>query len=447
MTTESANRLALFGGPKAVQADFKDAFTWPIVTREDEDAVLEVLRRRGMSGKEVTMAFENEFAAWQGVPYALGFSTGTGAIEAAMFACKVGIGDEVIAPSQTYWATCLQAFNLGATIVFADVDPDTLCLDPDDIEHRITDRTKLIIPVHYLAHPADMDPIMAIAEQHGVKVMEDVSHAQGGLYKGRKTGTIGHVGAMSLMTGKSFAIGEAGMLVTEDREIYDRAVAWAHYARFSPESVETDDLKPVAGLPLGARKYRMHQLSAAMGRVQLKYYDERCREIRRAMNYFWDLLEDVPGIQAHRTPPGSDSHMGGWYAAHGLYKPEELGGLSVTRFCEALQAEGVTCGPGANRPLHLHPLLNTADVYGHGKPTRIANAPRDLRQPPGSLPVCEALAKRVYRIPWFKKYYPEIIEEHAAAFRKVAANYEGLLADDLGDSDELGGWNLSRVAQ
>jgi len=193
---------------------------------------------------------------------------------------------------------------------------------------------------------------------------------------------------------------------------------------------------------MGAYKYRMHQLSSALGRVQLKYYDERCREIRKAMNYFWDLLEGVPGLKAHRPPKDSGSNMGGWYAAHGLYRPEELEGLSVTRFCEAVRAEGGIATPGCNKPLHLHPLLNDVDIYGHGKPTRIAHSDRDVRQRKGSLPVSEKIDSLTYAIPWFKKYYPEIIEEHAKAFRKVAENYKALLDGDPGNPESAGGWSF-----
>src|ERR1035437_9462994 len=221
----SESKLALFGGPKAVKSGNAKLFAWPIITREDEKAVLEVLRRGGMSGTDVTVEFEKEYATWQGIKYALGCSSGTAALQCAMYGCKVGIGDEIICPSITYWASCLPAFSLGATIVFAEIDPQTLCIDPKDIEHRITDRTKAIVVVHYLGHPADMDPIMAIARKHNVKVIEDVSHAHGGFYKGRKVGTIGDVAGYSLMSGKSFSLGEAGMLTTNDREIYERAIA------------------------------------------------------------------------------------------------------------------------------------------------------------------------------------------------------------------------------
>ena len=172
----------------------------------------------------------------------------------------------------------------------------------------------------------------------------------------------------------------------------------------------------------------MQPLSSAVGRSQLKYYPGRMAEIQRAMNHFWDLLDSVPGVVAHRSPEDSGSTMGGWYAAKGLYAPEELGGLPVARFCEAVTAE---CGqfkimPGANPLMHLHPVLNDADVYGHGKPTRIANSDRDLRQPAGSLPVTEGLPGRIYSIPWFKHFDAEIIGQYATAFRKVAEHAEEL---------------------
>ena len=436
------SKLALLGGPKSVQSDPGNIFNWPIVTPEHEEAVLEVLRRGGMSGTDVTRQFEKEYADWIGTTYALGANTGTEALRAAMYGCGVGVGDEIISPSVTYWASCLPALSLGATVVFAEIDPDTLCIDPNDIEHRITERTKAIVAVHYCGHPADMDPIMEIAARHNVKVIEDVSHAHGGRYKGRTVGAIGDVGAMSLMSGKSFATGEAGILTTDDREIYDRALAFGHYDLYAAENIETEYLKPYAGLPLGGYKFRVNQLSSAMGRVTLKYYDGYVAEIQQAMNYFWDLLADVPGIAPHRPAQDSGSTMGGWYAARGLYRSEELGGLSISRFAQAVSAEGARCGPGTNNPLHLHPLFHEADVYGHGKPTVIANADRDLRQPRGSLPVSENIGTRTYSIPWFKKFRPHIIEEYANAYRKAAENYEELLEDDTGQGENIGTWRF-----
>lgn len=445
--------LALFGGPRAVTIDPRDTFTWPIVTEADEAAVLDVLRHGAMSDLDVTMEFEAAFAAWQDRRYALGFNTGTSALHAAMFAVKVGVGDEIICPSLTYWASALQVFALGGTVVFADISPDTLCIDPGDIAHRITDRTKAIMVVHYMGHPADMDAIMAIANDYGIPVIEDVSHAHGGLYRGQTVGTFGRVAAMSLMSGKSLPIGEGGMLVTDDQEVYERAIAFGHYRRYD-DRIETPDLRPYRGLPMGGQKCRMNQLCSAMGRVQLANYDARAAETRRAINAFWDLLEDVPGLRAHRVDPDGapeavgapdavgDSTMAGWYAAGGLYRPEELGGLSVTRFAQAVQAEGSSCRPGINKPLHLHPLFNDCDIYGHGKPTRIANSDRDLRQPLGSLPVSEGIGARAFGIPQFKRYNPDVIEAHAMAYRKVAQHHDALLEGDEGNPPDLCNWGL-----
>ena len=205
-----------------------------------------------------------------------------------MFALGIGQGDEIICPATTYWASALPVFTLGGTVVFADIDPRALCLDPNDIERHISPRTKAIVAVHYLGHPADMDAIMDIAGRHGLKVL----------------------------------IG---------------------------------------------------------------------------------------------------SNMAGWYGYCGLYRREKLGGLSITRFCEAVRAEGFPgASAGCNKALHTHPAFNDVDIYGQGRPTRIANSSRDLRQPPGSLPVAERIGHEVFFIPWFKHFRPEVIREHAAAFRKVA---------------------------
>lgn len=422
-----SNELALLGGKAAVQSPVEDLFSWPIITSEDEAAVLNVLRRKAMSGVDVTREFETEFAAWQGRTYALGCNTGTAAIHSAMFAVGVGAGHEVICPAITYWASVLQCFSLGATAVFADIDPDTLCIDPNDIEHRITPQTKAIVVVHYVGYPCDMDAIMDIARRHNIAVIEDVSHAQGGMYRGRKVGTFGDVAAMSLMTGKSFACGEAGILVTNDREMYERAALFGHYERGS--EIESEALKSFVGLPMGGHKYRMHQVSAAVARVQLKYYDERCHEIDRAMSYFGDLIDEIPGLHMHRVQE-EGSTMAGWYSPMAHYDAEALGGLSLQRFVEAVKAEGVPCVPGCSFPLHLHPLFNECDIYGHGQPTRVHNATRDVRQAKGSLPISEGINNRMLFVPWFKHYRPNQIEEYAEALRKVANNYETLLQED-----------------
>ena len=429
-------KLAVFGGPKTIASEPEALFHWPIVTREDEEAVVAVLRAGTMSGTDVTKKFEREFADWIGTDFALASCNGTAGLLAAMWACGVGAGDEIVCPSMTYWASAAPALLLGATVNFADIDAASLCIDPEDIEARLSPRTKAIVVVHYAGHPCDMDRILEIARRRGVKVIEDVSHAQGSLYKGKKCGTLGDIGVMSLMAGKSFAIGEGGIIVTNDRKLYERCVAFGHYertgapSRFNPKDNQITDpeLLPFSGIALGAAKHRMNQTVSAMGRVQLKYYAERIAEIQKALNYFWKGLEGVPGIKPHRADLAAGSTMGGWYYPHGLYRADELDGLACERFCEALRAEGfAACLPGANKPLHLHAFFHSADVFRQGKPTALAFGQRDVRQGRGTLPVSERIDEICFTVPWFKHADERAIDPYVEAFRKVALGRGGLL--------------------
>ena len=267
--------LAIRGGTPTIVTEPKELFLWPIVTEEDEKAVLAVLHERSMSGTEITKKFEKEMAAWLGVEYALGYCNGTAAILGAMYAAGIGAGDEIICPSMTYWASAAPALSLGAAVNFAEIDEKSLCIDPGDIEHRIGPRTKAIMVVHYAAHPCDMDRILPIARRHGLVVIEDASHAQGSTYKGRPCGTLGDISVMSLMTAKAFATGEGGMLFTNDRRMFERAISFGFYERtgsasefFSKDNQLTDpQLMKFAGVPVGGYKHRMHQMSSAVGQI------------------------------------------------------------------------------------------------------------------------------------------------------------------------------------
>jgi dTDP-4-amino-4,6-dideoxygalactose transaminase len=219
------------------------------------------------------------------------------------------------------------------------------------------------------------------------------------------------------------------MMVTNNRDLYERCVAYGHYERTGlpsnfnavDRSIFNPALNKFAGLPLGGYKHRMNQTCSAMGREQLKHYDRRMAEIQSAMNRFWDLLDGVPGLRAHRPPANSKSTMGGWYAARGLYRAGELGGLSCEKFCAAVRAEGFGgCTPGVNMPLHLHAVYHEADLFNMGRPTMISFGQRDVRQGPGTLPVAESIRDICYSIPWFKHDRPAVIKAHAQVYRKVA---------------------------
>ena len=428
-------KLAINGGDKAVGNFKSELFAWPIVTDEDRKAIVDVLDNRLMSGTDITKEFEKEYKEWIGAKFALGYCNGTSALHAAMWACGVGAGDEIICPSTTYWASCTAALSLGAAVNFADIDPETLCIDPKDIEHRISPKTKAIVVVHYAGYPADMDSIMEIAKRHNVKVIEDASHSHGSMYKGRHTGTIGDIAGMSMMSGKAFAIGEAGLVTTNNRDLYERCISFGHYARTGAPSnfnavdaqVTNPELQKFAGIPLGGYKHRMNQWCAAMGKVQLKYYPERIAEIEKAMTYFCDLLDANLGLKTHRPPKDSGLTKGGWYAPVCHYIPEELKNIPLEIFCKAVQAEGVSCLPGINHPLHLHKVFHEADIFNMGQPTMISFGQRDVRQGLGALPISEAACSKNFFIPKFTTYNKKEIENVAAAYKKVIDNIKELV--------------------
>ena len=437
-------KLAITGGTPVLKAQDEGLFHWPIVNDAMRAAQAQVLETGNMSGTDIARRFEASFASWQERKYALSHNNGTNALNAAMFAVGLGPGDEIICTSVTYWASCTGALALGAAVVFCDIDPDTLQMDPASLEAHITPRTKAIMVVHYMAHPAPMDEIMAIARKHGLKVIEDVSHAQGGHYKGRKLGTFGDAAAMSLMSCKSFAIGEGGMLVTDDAEIFKRAVVFGHYDRIIDVCTD-EEMEGPKNIPWGGLKNRMHQTSAAIGLEQLKKHDAEIAEIDRAMKYFWKGISDIPGISMI-YPKEEGSDKAGWYASRFLYDAAAFGGISNVTFCEALNAEA--CGGfsfGCNMPLHFSSVFFDVDIYGHGRPTASAFLPDgvDLRAETGALPNAEKVNMRVLGEPWFKHDDHAKIDPYIEALRKVAANVGELQA--INDTTPiLGGIALSK---
>ncbi len=439
------SKLAILGGAPVIAKPDESLFHWPIVNDAMRKAQADVLEAGNMSGTDISRRFEGEFAKWQRRKYALSHNNGTSALNAAMYAIGLGPGDEIICTSVTYWASCTGALALGASVVFCDINPDTLQMDPASFEARITPRTKAVMVVHYMAHPAPMDEIMSIARKHGLKVIEDVSHAQGGHYKGQMLGTFGDVAAMSLMSCKSFAIGEGGMLATDDAEIYRRAIRFGHYDRIADVYSE-EEMEATKNIPFGGLKNRMHQVSAAIGLEQLKKHDAEIAEIDRAMKYFWKGLEGVDDGLRAIYPKEEGSDKAGWYASRFLYDAAAFCGVSNVTFCDALNAEtGGGWSFGCNMPLHLSSVFFDVDVYGHGKPTARAFLPEgvDPRAESGALPNADAVNGRVMGEPWFKHCDPARIDPYIEAVRKVAANAADLLP--INDTAPIiGGIALSR---
>jgi len=249
-------------------------------------AIQRVLRStRFIMGPEV-QALEEELAQYLGVAHAVGVNSGTDALVIALRALGVGEGDEVITSAFTFFATGESISIIGAVPVFVDVDPHTYNLNVEQIEAAITPHTKAIIPVHLFGHAADMSPIMALAEKHGLVVVEDTAQAFGGHYQGQKLGTIGHAGAYSFFPSKNLgAYGDAGLITTDDGEA-------AHLAR---KLRAHGSLKKYHNEILGYNS-RLDALQAAILRVKLPHVDDFNAGRKAAAARYHDLLADVEGI-------------------------------------------------------------------------------------------------------------------------------------------------------
>ncbi len=231
--------------------------------------------------------FEDAFAEYIGVKHALSTSCCTGSLHLALLALGVGPGDEVIVPDTTWVASATAVTYVGATPIFADVEPDSWCLDPDSFESLIGERTKAVIPVHLYGHPARMDRIMEIARAHGLFVVEDAAPAIGATFEGRKTGTFGDFAAFSFQGAKLVVSGEGGMLVTNDDALYEKVYSFWDQGR-TPGTFWINEL----GL-----KYKMSNVQAAIGLGQLERVDELVEAKRRVFSWYAEGLNGVKGLR------------------------------------------------------------------------------------------------------------------------------------------------------
>jgi len=241
--------------------------------------------------------FESTFADYLGVKHALATSSGTGALHLALLSLGIGPGDEVIVPDVTWVATANAVVYSGATPIFADIQPDSWCLDPDSFESKISKRTKAVMPVHLYGHPAEMDRILEIAERHGLFVVEDAAPAIGAEFRGRKAGTFGHLAAFSFQGAKLAVTGEGGMLVTDDDEIFKRAYSLWDQGR-TPGTFWINEI---------GWKYKMSNIQAALGLGQMERVDELVEAKRRVFTWYEEGLAGVPFVTLNKEMPWARS--------------------------------------------------------------------------------------------------------------------------------------------
>ncbi len=330
---------------------------WPSFTEEEADAAREVLLSNrvnywtGQEGRE----FEKEFAAWADSRYAIALTNGTVALDLALKALNIGPGDEVIVTSRTFLASASSIVTAGAVPVFADVDGESQNITADTIRHVLTERTKAVICVHLAGWPCDMDPIMELANEHGLYVIEDCAQAHGARYKGRSVGSIGHVSAWSFCQDKIMTTGgEGGMVTTNDRELWKMMWAYKDHGKSWDAVYEREH-------PPGFRwlhesfgtNWRMTEIQAVLGRIQLKRMSDWTAARTRNAERIWEACRAFKAIRV----PEFDEREGSLHAHYKCYvqiRPEHLA-LEWTRdrIIEEIVALGVPCFQGSCSEVYL----------------------------------------------------------------------------------------------
>jgi dTDP-4-amino-4,6-dideoxygalactose transaminase len=371
--------------PKIMQNNpvpFLDLVTQARTLRAEVDAAFDEILTSAwyVRGPKVD-AFEAAFAEYCNVDHALGVSSGTAALELAIRACEIGVGDEVITVSHTFAATVAAVAMTGATPVLVDVNRETYTMDPAAAEAAVTDRTRAILPVHLYGQPADMDLILAIAERYGLRVIEDAAQAHGAVYRGRRAGSMGHLACFSFYPGKNLgAYGEAGAVVGRDAELMDRVrLLHDHGARTKYEHV------------LPGFNHRMEAFQGAVLGIKLPHLDDWTALRQERAGWYDELLAGTPAV----TPAAARdrSHVYHLY----VIQVDDRDALQ-----EHLAAQDIATGIHYPTPVHLQPGYA---FLGYGA---------------GDLPVTESVSARILSLPM----YPELTRSQVE--RVVEAVREGL---------------------
>ncbi|TBU81914.1 aminotransferase [Pseudomonas daroniae] len=348
---------------------------WPSFTVEEADAVRDVIlsnRVNYWTGQECR-EFEKEFAQWAESEYAIALSNGTVALDLALEALGIGSGDEVVVTSRTFLASASSIVTAGAKPVFADVDADSQNITAESIRAVLTPRTRALICVHLAGWPCDMDPIMALAAEHGLMVIEDCAQAHGARYKGRAVGSIGHIGAWSFCQDKIMTTGgEGGMVTTNDRALWSKMWSFKDHGKSWEAVYERQHAPGFRWLHESfGTNWRMMEVQGVIGRIQL--YRMTAWQAARQANAekIWSVARNLPGLRVPQVP-ASVTHAA--YKCYVFIEPSQLkAGWTRDRILNEIAAQGVPCFSGSCSEVYLEKAFDNTG-WRPAEPLAVARA-------------------------------------------------------------------------
>jgi dTDP-4-amino-4,6-dideoxygalactose transaminase len=414
-TSIFSTRPALLGGTPTCTQTWP---AWPVHGPEEESRLLDVLRSGKWWFGEKVQQFEHAFAEFQGARFGVTCTNGTAAIEMGLRALGVVEGHEVIVPPYSFIATASAVVTVNAIPVFADIEPDTLCIDSRDVARKITPRTRAIIPVHVAGRMADMEQINRLAAEHDLVVLEDAAHAWGSQLQGRGAATIGHCGTFSFQVTKNITAGEGGILLTDNEDLADLCRSFSHCGRAKNSNWYDHDL-------LGSN-LRMTEFQAAVLLAQLGRLGDQVRRREQNAALLDEGLADVPGIRRLAGAPQMTRRS---YHMYIFRLDEAILGLSRDVFLRALNAEGVPASEGWYRPLYRNGVFQAAHQGPlHGVRAPLAGRGVDYRTT--SCPVCEQVCRDAVWIP------QNVLLADAAQMQQVVGAIQKVVAfaDQLRDA-------------
>lgn len=391
--------LAIHGGTP-VRAEFLP-YGKQSIDEDDIAGVVETLRSDWLTTGPKVKEFEEAFAAWVGARYAVSFSSGTGALHGAAFAAGIGPKDEAITSPLTFAATANCVLYQGGRPVFADVRKDTLNIDPERVSECITTRTKALLPVDYAGHPADLDELSAIADRHGLTIIEDACHALGAEHRGRRIGSISHMTVFSFHPVKHLTTGEGGMVVTDNPRFADTLRKFRNHGISSEARERQAQGQWHYEMVLLGFNYRLTDIACTLGLRQLAKLQNNLRRRREIAARYHQALREMRGVVA---PTVQDGVNPAWH----LYAVRlNLDSLRATRaeIFHAFRSENI----GVNVhyiPVHLHPYYRDCFAYQ-----------------PGDYPVAESAYERLISLPMFHGMTDRDVDDVVSALHKVVDFY------------------------